>query len=149
MVWTLIGLKPIETLRTGDQILTQATDTGELSFKPVLAVQHGVLQPTKTLTIDKAPIVTTAVERIWVASKGWVMVADLKPGDPIRSVSGLRRVTTVEDAEAAPVYHVRVGDGRGITVGESGILVHDEQMAQPVAAPFDSAEIALVSQSAQ
>ena len=76
------------------------------------------------------------------------MAGDLKPGDRTRSLSGLRRVTEVEDAGFVPVYHVQLGEGPGIVVGEFGILAHDEQMARPVVSPFDSTAIAEGSLSA-
>ena len=69
------------------------------------------------------------------------MAGELKPGDAIRSLGGLRAVTAVEDADPRPVYHVRVEAGCGILAGEFGTLVHDEQVARPVASPFDSAAI--------
>ena len=87
------------------------------------------------------------MERFWVAGKGWVLLGDLKPGDVTRSLSGLRRVTAVEDAGVSPVCHVRVGEGRGIIVGQIGILAHGEQMVRPVVHAFDTADIADGSQS--
>jgi hypothetical protein len=149
-VWTLSGLGPVESLRTGDQVLTQDPDSGDLSYRPVLAIRHGMRQPIKTLAIgDSAAIEATAMERFWVAGKGWVLLGDLKPGDVTRSVSGLRRVTAVEDAGVSPVYHVRVGEGRGIIVGQFGVLAHGEQMVRPVIYAFDTADIADGSQSSR
>ena len=98
-------------------------------------------QPIKKLTIGGKPVETTAMERLWVAGKGWAMAGDLKPGESIRSLSGLRRLTEVEDAGFEPVYHVQLGEGPGIAVGEFGILAHDEGVVRPVVAPFDSTAI--------
>ena len=50
-MWTLSGLGPVESLRTGDQVLTQDPDSGDLSYRPVLAIRHGMRQPIKTLAI--------------------------------------------------------------------------------------------------
>ena len=108
----------------------------------MLAIRHGVRQPIKKLDLGGRSIETTAMERFWVAGKGWAMVGDLKPGESIRSLSGLRRLTKVEDAGFEPVYHVQLGEGPGIAVGEFGILAHDEEVARPVVAPFDSTAIA-------
>ena len=69
------------------------------------------------------------------------MAGDLKPGDATRSLGGLRQITAIRDGEPQAVYHIQVGDGRGILVGEFGVLAHDEQIARPVAVPFDSAAI--------
>jgi hypothetical protein len=145
-VWTLSGLRPVETLRTGDRLLAQDSETGKWSYQSVFAIHNSERQPIMKLTIGSASIETTALERFWVAGKGWVMAGDLKPGDATRSLSGLRRVTAVENAGAFPVYHVQLSEGPGIAVGEFGILAHDEQTARPVVSPFDSAAI---SESAQ
>ena len=45
------GLQPVEALRTGDLVLAQDSDTGGWSYKPVLAIRHGMRQPIKKLTI--------------------------------------------------------------------------------------------------
>ena len=86
-------------------------------------------------------IATTHLERFWLAGKGWVMAGDLKPGDLVRSMSGLRQVTKIEDAQPQAVYHIQVGEGLGILVGQFGMVAHDEQVGRPVASPFDSAAI--------
>ena len=140
-VWTLSGVRPVEAIRAGDQVLTQDTSTGALAFMPVVTIHHPALQPVKTITVAGAPMVVTDLERFWVAGKGWVMVLDLKPGDPIRALGGVVPVAAVEDAGARPGYHVQVAAGRGIIVGERGLLAHDELVAYPVAAAFDAAAI--------
>jgi hypothetical protein len=141
-VWTLAGPRPVEAILTGDQILTQNTTTGALAFAPVLLIHHSVRQPAKEITLAGGQFVLTDLERLWVASKGWVMVLDLKPGDAIRALGKLVRVASVEDAEAQLVYHVQIGPGRGIIVGDRGILAHDERVATPAASLFDDAAIA-------
>jgi hypothetical protein len=145
-VWTLAGLHPVEALRTGDQVLAHDSETGKWSYQPIFAIHHSKRQPITKLTFGSASIETTALERFWVAGKGWVMAGDLKPGDATRSLSGLRQITAVENTGALPVYHICLAEGPGIAVGEFGILAHDEQMARPVVSPFDSAAI---SESAQ
>ncbi len=141
-VWTLAGVQPVETLRTGDQVLAHDSDTGKWSYQAVLAVRQGIRQPIKKIKFSGASIETTGVERFWVAGTGWVLAGELKPGDETRSLAGLKRVTAVADEGAAPVYHVRLAQGPGLAVGEFGILAHDEQVARPVVIPFDSTAIA-------
>jgi hypothetical protein len=138
---TLAGPQPFEAIRAGDLVLTQDTSTGALAFTPVLMIHHAERQPAKTISIGGSPIVVTDLERFWVAGKGWVMVLNLKVGDVIRALGNVARVDTVEDAGARPVYHVQVAAGRGIVVGKSGILAHDERMAFPSAGVFDAASL--------
>jgi hypothetical protein len=141
VLWTLSGVHDIESIRTGDQVLTQDTDSGALTYRAVLAIHHTTNQPIKAIALADATIEATHLERFWLAGTGWVMAGDLKPGDLARSMSGLRRVTKIADAPPRPVYHVQVGNGRGILVGRAGVLAHDEQIGRPVAVPFDSAAI--------
>jgi hypothetical protein len=140
-VWTISGPSEIESLRTGDRALTQDTDTGALAYKPVLAIHYTVDQPIKKIALGNVSIATTHLERFWLAGKGWVMAGDLKPGDLVRTMSGLRQVTKIEDAQPLAVYHIQVGEGLGILVGQFGTVAHDEQVGRPVASPFDSAAI--------
>ncbi len=49
MVRTLTGSQPIESLKLGDQVLTQSVKTGALAYKPILAVHHN--PPSKTFEI--------------------------------------------------------------------------------------------------
>ena len=64
------------------------------------------------------------------------MARDLKPGDAIRALGGVARVSAVADAGTGPVCHVQVAEGRGIFVGRRGILAHDDRMARPVDRPL-------------
>jgi hypothetical protein len=141
-IWTGSGLQPVETIRAGDQILTQDTATGALAFAPVLSIRHSTRQPVKTIAIAEEPIVVTDLERFWVSGKGWVMALGLKPGDAIRALGRSARVTAIEGAATRLVAHVEVAAGRGIIVGKRGVLAHDDRMAFPAGNVFDTAEIA-------
>ena len=48
-VSTLTGLRPIESLKLGDVVLSQDTETGVLGFQPVLGVHHN--PPAETLRV--------------------------------------------------------------------------------------------------
>ena len=138
-VRTLSGLRPIENLRAGDKVLTQDTASGALGFVTVETIRRVAGEPVKAITLGDEEIVATDLERLWVAGKGWVMARDLKPGDAIRALGGVVRVSAVADAGTKPVCHVQVAEGRGIFVGRRGILAHDDRMARPVTTPFDLA----------
>ena len=136
---TLEGLRPIEALRVGDQVLSQNTETGRLSFAPVLAVFHNKPAPTFRITLDETgdSVVATGIHRFWKAGQGWTMSRDLKPGDRIRLVGASAAVESVEPGAMQPVYNLEVEGSRDFFVGERGALVHDSSFVQPVEAPFD------------
>jgi hypothetical protein len=138
-VWSISGFVPIESLHTGDQILTQDTATGALSYTAVLTTRRPASQPAKSILFRDGSIVATDLERFWVAGKGWVMALNLKPGDNIRALGGVVAVMAVQDTENRPTYNIQIAVGRGILVGERGILAHDERVAAPCAVPFDAA----------
>ena len=154
-VHTMAGLRPIETLKAGDQVLTQDTRTGALSFQPILAVYHN--PPNQTVRVrlgahhgsarnddnenedDEEPVVSTGIHRFWKAGRGWVMARDLKPGDTVRILGGLAKVELVEADLVQPVYNLEVAHGQSFFVGERGVLVHDNSLVQPTTEPFDAA----------
>jgi hypothetical protein len=138
-VHTLAGLRPIETVKAGDQVLTQDTTTGLLSFQPVLVVYHN--PPNQTLRVrlgTQKSVVSTGIHRFWKAGHGWVMARELKAGDTLRLLGGLARVEAVEPDEEQPVYNLEVAHGQSFFVGERGVLVHDNSLVQPATLAFDA-----------
>ena len=61
-----------------------------------------------------------------------------KPGEPIRTVEGVRTVESVQPDEVRPVYNLDVEHTRSYLVGQAGALVHDDRLPDPVSAPFDA-----------
>jgi hypothetical protein len=137
-VWTLAGLRPIEAIRAGDTVLVQDLSTGALSFAPVLTIHHVSRDPVKSISFGDASIVATSLERFWVPGKGWVRVLELKPGDVVRTLGAVARLDAIEEAGVRPVAQIEVRPGLGIFVGRRGMLAHDDRLAAPVAAPFDT-----------
>jgi hypothetical protein len=137
-VRTLTGLRPIESIRPGDQVLSQDVETGALAFAPVLAVFHNKPAPTLRIDLDGEPIVATGIHRFWKAGRGWVMARELKPGDAVRTLGDQARVDAVSPDEVRPVFNLEVGESRSFFAGRTGALVHDNSQVQPVPHPFDA-----------
>ncbi len=137
MVQTIDGARPIESIRAGDQVLSQGTSTGTLAFQPVIATHRN--SPALTLRIDAGgdSIVATGIHRFWKAGTGWTMARDLKAGDPLRIVGGVVTVDSITPAPAQPVFNLDVARDRNFFVGSQGLLVHDFSFVQPVIEPFD------------
>jgi hypothetical protein len=132
------GLRAIETLAVGDQVLTQDTTTGALGFEPIMRVAHNPPSATIRIRLEGDTLVTTGIHRFWKVGEGWVMARALKVGDIVRTLDGLSRVLAVTEGTTQPVYNLEVFGPHDYFVGKGGALVHDESPIEPVAAPFDA-----------
>jgi hypothetical protein len=141
MVLSRSGLRPIETLEVGDQVLTQNTVTAALSFEPILRVFHN--PPSRVLRIElngNDVIIATDIHRFWLAGKGWTMAREIKPGDRLRLISGVAEVVAIGTAPRQAVYNLEVARNRDFFIGGQGALVHDNTLVAPVGLAFDSRE---------
>lgn len=130
-VWTKMGLIPIETVELGDFVLSQDVNTGELTYKPVLA--KTVRPPSKmlTITLDGDVITTTLGHPFWVAGTGWRMAKELGDDARLHGINGANRVRSISSAADAEAYNLVVADYSTYFVGDSGVLVHDNTPRQP------------------
>jgi len=133
------GPRPIEELRVGDQVLSQDPTSGELGFRPIVAIFHN--PPAATLRVDLGgePVVATPIHRFWLAARGWTMARDLRPGDQVRSLGGLSEVVAVNRDQVQPVFNLEVAGGHSFFVGRHRALVHDNSLVAPTTEPFDAA----------
>lgn len=141
LVRTNKGLRPIESIQLGDQVLAQDTKSGRLFYTPVVAVFHNRPTSTFRVRLGNESVVATGIHRFWKAGAGWVMARDLKPGDPVRTLGGTVSVTSVETDEVQPVFNLEVADASSYFVSQTGVLVHDNSTVWPVAHPFDAAPV--------
>ena len=139
-VHTRDGLKPIEIIRVGDQVLSRDVETGALGFQPVIAVKRTPETDTLRVSLSNGErLVTTPIHRFWIAGKGWALARDLKPGDALRGIAGRLKVVAVEAQRKQDVFNFEVESNCTYFVGQRGVLVHDNSVAAPVKHPFDAA----------
>ena len=129
-VWTLTGRRPIEKIQVGDCVLAQDVDSGELAYKPVLAVTVRKPVPRMKVGVGSETIVATPSHPFWVVGQGWRMTKQLSVGDRFHTTSGAVAVGSIEKVEADQSgagwsYNLIVADFDSYFVGERGILVHD------------------------
>ncbi|HEU5118396.1 MAG TPA: polymorphic toxin-type HINT domain-containing protein, partial [Isosphaeraceae bacterium] len=150
-VQTRNGLKAIESIQLGDQVLTQDGSSGKLAYQPVIFTHHNRPSTTLKITLDQGEsIVATPIHRFWKAGEGWAMARELKPGDLIRSVDGLARIDAISAEAVQPVFNLEVASGQSFFVGKTGLLVHDNSLVEPVSTPFDRpAMLASANQTAE
>ena len=137
LVRTLDGIRPIESIREGDPVLTQNTTTGALGYQPVVAVYHNPPNATFRIELGNESVVATGIHRFWKAGQGWAMARDLKPGDRLRTIGGIAQVKAVEPDKVQPVFNLQIADGDNFFVGDQGVLAHDNSIVSPTEKPFD------------
>ena len=145
-VTTLDGLKPIETIRPGERVLSQSTETGLLGFQPVVTVHRNPPSATVRLTLDNGEeIIQSVYHRFWLAGKGWALARDLKRGDVLRGLSGRITITKVTPDAVVPVFNLDVARDHTYFVGKHEYLVHDNTLPPSRPRVFDAVDSALDS----
>ena len=145
---TLDGPRPIESIRVGDQVVSQDPATGGLAFQPVVFVHHN--PPGKTLRVSLSngdSVVCSVYHRFWKANLGWAMARELQPGDVLRMLGGRIRVASVELDTTQPLYNLDVAGARTFFAGTNHLLVHDNTLPDHRIKPFDALPVVEVGRS--
>lgn len=130
-VWTKTGQVPIETIEPGDLVLSQDVNSGDLSYKPVLA--KTVRPPSRLLAIslEVDEMTATPGHPFWVAGAGWRMAKELGNDARLHGINGSSRVQSVASSIVGEAHNLIVADYNTYFVGKSGILSHDVMPRQP------------------
>ncbi|MFF2628650.1 RNase A-like domain-containing protein [Kitasatospora griseola] len=125
--------RPIEQIRIGDSVLTSAPD-GQLQAQTVTATYSHLTGRLTEVSLEGGGILTsTEGHRVYVEGGGWKTVADLRPGDRVRSADGsIRSITALRPrtAQDVTVYDLTVDGTHTFFAGTAGtdaldILVHN------------------------
>jgi hypothetical protein len=140
LVHTKDGLKPIESIRIGDLVLSQPKMTGEQNYRRVIDTfryEDKIVYEVEYFTPwgQEECHYVTAEHPFWVQGVGWTGASALKPlqvllladGEPaaviaVRNVSG-----------GVPVFNFEVEDFHTYYVGELGAWVHNMYCTHGVA----------------
>lgn len=132
LVWAEAGLRPIAEIAAGDRVLSQATDTGEVSYQ--LVTQVTVREPVATTVLEtnQSSIRCTGGHPVWVAGQGWQMVKKLNDGDRVHALKGSTLVHNVRDSGLVEeTYNLVVPTTQSYFVGEEAMLVGDNRIVAP------------------
>jgi hypothetical protein len=134
------GLRAIDRLAIGDQVLSRHEETGEIAYRTVVrTIVIEDKQIYRLVVVDQAgnreTIRTTDEHPIWIVDHGWVRAADLREGDPLLTPSGDDRVVVslVEEEVLETVYNIEVDEFHTYFVGES-----PSSSTMPIAAKLKS-----------
>ncbi len=131
-VQTSTGLRAIESIKIGDRVLCQDTESGEIALQPVLLTTVRPPKDTVKIVTDGATIQATGGHLWWVSGKGWQKTRDLKPDDYLHSVSGnvrIKQLIAVE--EPVQTFNLVVDRHHTYFVGPDRILSYDNTPLKP------------------
>lgn len=134
-VWTATGLVAIETMKTGDLVLAQNPESGELAYKPVLQTTVRAPGPIVRIETETDAIRSSGGHLFWIAGQGWVRSRLLEPGMRIHDVSGSTQIkNVVNEGGLEPTYNLIVADFHTYFVGDGKVLSHDNSIRKPTSA---------------
>ena len=128
-VLTETGLRPIETVKTGDMVWAENPETGEKGLKRVVQTFIHEKYELVHVFVNGEEIVTTTEHPFYVPTEGWIGAAHLRAGDILVLSNG--EYVTVEKIQhelletPVLVYNFEVEDFHTYFVGDSSVLVHN------------------------
>lgn len=123
------GLRSIEALTAGDQVIAFDFQTGRFELAAVLDVQEAITDRLVHISVTDQEIVATGRHPFWVEDvEGWVEAHALRAGMRLKTVDGSGgRIAQVRVSHAAdtPTFNLQVERLSSFCVGP-GVLVHNE-----------------------
>ncbi len=129
LVMAVAGMVAIETIKSGDKVISTDPETMETSPKTVLETYIREVTTLVHLTVNGEEIVTTVDHPFYVKNQGFIKAGELIVGDELLDVNG--NVLLVENFdveltdEPTTVYNFQVEDFHTYFVGECGVWVHN------------------------
>src|SRR3954454_6775001 len=133
-IWTKTGVRPIESVESGDLVLAQDVNTGELKYEPVIGRTVRPPSPIVKVSLDDEQILATKGHPFWITGCGWRMAKEVAKGEMLHGLSGSTTIRKIETASDAEAYNLVVLDMNTYFVGNHGVLVHDNTQRQPTRA---------------
>ncbi len=131
-VQTLSGLRAIESIKTGDMVLSNDIESGKIEFKPVLRTTVRPPVETMVITTNKEAIQTTLGHYWWVSGHGWLRTKEIAAGMRLHTATGTCLVESVEPvSEKAVTYNLIVADNHSYFVGVERVLSNDATELKP------------------
>ena len=129
LVMAVAGMVAIETIKSGDKVISTDPETMETSPKTVLETYIREVTTLVHLTVNGEEIVTTVDHPFYVKNQGFIKAGELIVGDELLDVTG--NILLVENFDVGltdkpvKVYNFQVEDFHTYYVGENNILVHN------------------------
>ena len=118
-VETSTGPMPIEQIKSGDCVLAQDADSGELAYKAVMLKTVRPESPLIEVHLGEETLRAMRGHPFWVSGIGWQMAKELKAGQHLHTIGGPRLIDSVEERGAAECHNLVVADFNSYFVGTS------------------------------
>lgn len=140
LVHTKDGVKPIEEIKEGDEVLSYNEQSGQTEYQVVRQTFERFANDVLSVKVagESAPIGVTSEHPFFVKVHGarsdtsgeddgeWRKAGELNIGDEIRTASGgWSKVESIETRAAAQVYNFEVAQNHNYFVGGQGLLAHN------------------------
>ena len=129
LVMAVAGMVAIETIKSGDKVISTDPETMETSPKIVLETYIREVTTLVHLTVNGEEIVTTVDHPFYVNSRGFVKAGELAIGDelldPNKNILLVENFDVELTEEPVKVYNFEVEDFHTYHVGRLGVLVHN------------------------
>ena len=119
----------IETIKSGDKVISTDPETMKTSPKPVLETYIREVTTLVHLTVNGEEIITTVDHPFYVKNQGFIKAGELIVGDELLDVNGNVLLVENFDVEltddSVKVYNFQVEDYHTYHVSGLGVLVHN------------------------
>ena len=133
-ILTVNGLKKIEDIQAGDQVIARDVESGEKGEKEVLQTFEREVDVLVHLQIAGEEIVTTQTHPFYVEGKGWTEAGELTEEDCVLDREGrglaVEGIWIEEPREPVKVYNFEVEEYHTYYVGAAEVLVHNDNCGQ-------------------
>ena len=129
LVMAVAGMVAIETIKSGDKVISTDPETMETSPKTVLETYIREVTTLVHLTVNGEEIVTTVDHPFYVKNQGFIKAGELIVGDELLDVNGnvllVEKFNVELTDKPVKVYNFQVEDYHTYYVGENGVWVHN------------------------
>ena len=129
LVMAVAGMVAIETIKSGDKVISTDPETMETSPKTVPETYIKEVTTLVHLNVNGEEIVTTVDHPFYVKNQGFIKAGELIVGDELLDVNGnvllVEKFNVELTDKPVKVYNFQVEDFHTYHVGENGVWVHN------------------------
>jgi len=120
---------PITSIKVGDQVLSENTDTGETGFKKVTEVIIKKTNTFKNINLGDMQLKMAPDMQVYILARGWTSIKELAIGDRVHTYGDAYQEIKSIDNQVLPelitYYNLKVEDWSSFCAYKSNILFHD------------------------